>query len=115
MKDVQRWTDKCATGPISYVFDAGVSRGQVDAIMAYALDRPEYNVAAYSFARPADLSPLQAADILAYETYKEVIAATTASGPSRRARRYPLKVMVGRITEIRCYDEKTFAPFKPEP
>ena len=113
VKHVGRWSARYASGPVSYVFDAGVSKGQVETIMSYVLELPDYQIPVYSFARPADLSPLQAADVLAYETYKEAIArTTTAPGTPRRAMRHPLKTMANRVGQIHCYDEQTFARFR---
>ena len=62
--------------PVDWIFEAGtVGHGQVDALFQHLYDNPktraEYHIKGWSF-QGKSLVPLQAADVLAYEVFKQV-------------------------------------------
>jgi hypothetical protein len=64
-----------ADEPVTYFFEQSDNQGEIGRAMEFLLRHPEFvakfHLYSYTFA-PKSLEPLQAADLLAYETWKHV-------------------------------------------
>ena len=78
LKHIARWAGKYAPGQnIAYVFEDGTQgKGQIMEALDYVRRHREtwakYHIASYAFGDKRKVVPLQAADVLAYECYKEL-------------------------------------------
>ncbi len=92
LKHIRNWCGKNGhVEPISYIFESGSDRQQVVNLSlkhAYLDEekRREYRIGSWTFADKKDVNPLQAADIIAYETTKEMCRRLDA-GNTRPVRR----------------------------
>ena len=70
---VRKWCEgHHYTAPIQWVFEAGTDgHGQVHKMFAEISERKEWQIAGWSF-QNKDIVPLQCADVLAYEMFKQV-------------------------------------------
>ena len=75
----EKWAEKCQRGyvsPFQWVFEAGTTGyGQVIEMLDSLYDKPElreiWRIKGWSF-QGKDVLPLQAADVMAYEMFKQV-------------------------------------------
>jgi hypothetical protein len=78
LKHIARWAGKYAPGQtIAYVFEDGTQgKGQIADALEYVRRHREtwakYHIASYAFGNKRQVVPLQAADVLAYECFKEL-------------------------------------------
>jgi hypothetical protein len=113
IKKVGAWADRFQRNdPIAYFFEQG-SRWAKDVVTA--MQRVErvpdfkrrFRYASWGFAYKDTLVPLQAADMLAYELYKQAI--NRQLPPARqRPMRKSLRAITDLVTNFSVYDEHTW-------
>ena len=78
LQSVADWADKVRyDGPIAYIFEGGAAhRGELDEIYKRIAKNEDakrrYRLISLTYADKKEVNPLQAADILAYESYKNI-------------------------------------------
>jgi hypothetical protein len=82
------WLQKYAGDePVAYFFEQSDNQGEIGRAMEFLLRHPEFvtkfHLYSYTFA-PKSLEPLQAADLLAYETWKHVTNRVLSQGRAVR-------------------------------
>jgi hypothetical protein len=115
-KKVGAWAD--LTGhkdPVGYCFEAGAKhQGDVVTAMTCVEKNPTFQArfryGSWAFGFKQDLPPLQAADMLAYEVWKEMVNANLVDGGDRiRPRRLSLAAMSDVVVDFTHYNARTFA------
>lgn len=101
MRDITKWADaNNRHDPIAYTFESGDGYdGELDAIRNEITgdenNRRRYRFCSLNTADKRRLSPLQAADILGYEIYKETINFHLANGEPRTIRKCVRNLLMG--------------------
>lgn len=90
LKRIRRWADERAVDSrIAYVFEQGSPfQGDVNDTMRMAMSDPglkeRYRIGSWVFSDKRDLLPLQAADVYAYECWKELTNRILVADPDQR-------------------------------
>jgi len=95
---------------VSYIFESGTGfGGQVTDFMNVMRSAPHirdhHRLGSHSFGDKRELTPLQAADVLAYECWKEVINRVIPNSSERRARRVSLRHLLRYKTTFHWIDK----------
>jgi hypothetical protein len=115
IKKVGQWADNAGyTGPIAYYFEDG-NRWRSHVLIATAEIertpdfRARYRFASWGFGFKDTMTPLQAADMLAYEIWKEAINGNLVTGDGRlRPMRKSLRAMVDMVPRFSYYGAHAF-------